>query len=93
MKVIWDTHIPARLNFILWELENHAVQTKMKLQKISPNLNTLYVLCAKEESLTHLFLTCELTHQLWCTLAQSYGMQGTVHTSFKQRMKEWSSHS
>lgn len=56
-KWIWDSLIPARVNFFLWELNNQMVQTRQRLQQIFPSLDTRCVLCSKEEeSQSHLFL-------------------------------------
>lgn len=76
----------------LWELECQAIQTKQKLQKLFPEQNSLCVLCSKEESLVHLFLTCEFTQLLWNTFAQGYGQLIPAHTSIGDRIKAWASH-
>lgn len=91
-KLIWDAHIPTRLNIFLQEIEHQAGQTKKKLQNIFPDQNSVCVLCSKrKESLERLFFSCEFTHKIWATLAQAMGYN-YQHNSFKIKLKDWSVH-
>lgn len=35
LKLIWDEQIPARINCFLWKVERQAVQTRLRLHKLS----------------------------------------------------------
>lgn len=74
---IWDHQIPERVCFFMWEVNNAAVQTKARLKRIFPAIDSTCLFCkSAEETITHLLLSCPFPNRyreiLLGAMASSY---------------------
>ncbi|KAF7824519.1 ribonuclease H [Senna tora] len=63
----WKLNMPHRILLFIWKLMNHALPTSIILkQHHVPVVDTKCGLCGtKEETLSHLFLTCDFSRAVW----------------------------
>uniref|UniRef100_A0A0V0IKN9 Putative ovule protein n=1 Tax=Solanum chacoense TaxID=4108 RepID=A0A0V0IKN9_SOLCH len=65
-KHIWKTKIPFKVVCFTWLLAREAVLTREKFKKRKFSLCSRCYLCGEEvETVSHLFLQCRITTQLW----------------------------
>ncbi|WMV42183.1 hypothetical protein MTR67_035568, partial [Solanum verrucosum] len=65
-KIIWRVKIPHKVACFSWLLAREVVLTQDKLMRRGVNLCSRCFLCGKEaETISHLFLHCSWTDQLW----------------------------
>uniref|UniRef100_A0A803Q619 Reverse transcriptase domain-containing protein n=1 Tax=Cannabis sativa TaxID=3483 RepID=A0A803Q619_CANSA len=59
-NLVWDKLVIPKHRFILWLVLWKRLNTKERVSKISPNIDTTCVLCGKgDENIEHLFFQCE----------------------------------
>ncbi|WMV14232.1 hypothetical protein MTR67_007617 [Solanum verrucosum] len=64
--MIWKAKIPYKVSCFTWLLAKQAVLTQENLMKRGIQLSPRCFLCGeKAETVTHLFLHCRITNQLW----------------------------
>ena len=64
--MIWKAKIPYKVSCFTWLLAKHVVLTQENLMKRGIQLSPRCFLCGeKAETVTHLFLHCRITNQLW----------------------------
>lgn len=78
------------MNLFLWEVNQLALNTRDRLEKNFPDIDSRCPLCEKyTESIEHLFLQCEFSKALWGWLAEGFGIHLPVHSSIKERIQFW----
>ena len=75
-KSIWKLNIPIKVKVFIWLLVLDKISVQTNLQKRRPyhSLSPGWcVMCKKDnESLDHLFLTCEFTNRFWIKILQEF---------------------
>ncbi|XP_047319855.1 uncharacterized protein LOC124923900 [Impatiens glandulifera] len=70
--LVWSTRIIPRHQFILWLTFWERLRTRDRINKYMNVLNTSCPLCNEnEETMNHLFGSCNITLELWDRLAKS----------------------
>lgn len=63
---MWKQVLPPKLKLFSWSLIKGKLQTRKKLSKFIPNINTQCPMCNNhEEEIDHLFLHCHYAKQVW----------------------------
>lgn len=92
LQLIWDSQVPARIIFFLWEVNKQAVQTKARLCKMFHDKDPTCSRCSSEvETINRLLLECDFTEQIWEEIAGGFVVQLPHHDTLTSRIKLWSS--
>ncbi|XP_049372092.1 uncharacterized protein LOC125837001 [Solanum verrucosum] len=88
-KMIWKAKIPYKVSCFTWLLAKQAVLTQENLMKRGIQLSPRCFLCGeKAETVTHLFLHCRITNQLWDLFINKkelkWVMPRRVHMAWKE---------
>ncbi|XP_015931644.1 uncharacterized protein LOC107457958 [Arachis duranensis] len=91
-KEIWKGLVPPRVELFAWFVLVGRVNTKDRLSRLEilQQNDNLCVLCKKEvENTQHLFVTCELSWQVWCAWVSSFGQKWTAPDNLKDHFESW----
>ncbi|KAK6796557.1 hypothetical protein RDI58_004258 [Solanum bulbocastanum] len=92
-KMIWKAKIPYKVSCFTWLLAKQAVLTQENLMKRGIQLRPRCFLCGeKAETVSHLFLHCRITNQLWDLFINKKGLKWVMPRRVTQTLKIWSSY-
>ena len=72
---IWKLHIPPRVQFFLWLLSKNKLLTRDNLAKRKSISDATCLLCAENESITHLFFDCCVAKWIWNCISEILGIR------------------
>ncbi|CAN1131720.1 Putative ribonuclease H protein At1g65750 [Linum perenne] len=90
--VIWIPDVPTKVTGFLWQVFYKNISTHENLQKrgfIGPNV---CVLCRADlESVSHLFVSCAFTSQVWLIFSSKLAIWGPDHFDIRVLIQGWQS--
>lgn len=85
---LWAAKAPSNALALSWKILNNRIPTKVELARrnaLPGGLNTTCVLCAdSEESIAHLFLSCNISWRIWMQVYKWLGMSMVLTNSVSQ---------
>ena len=75
---VWKNIAPPKVEFMLWLTLLGKLNTRDLLVKkgiLSPQANLCTFCSEQPESIDHLLLHCQVSWQVWCSVAQGLGLQ------------------
>ncbi|CAL1374377.1 unnamed protein product [Linum trigynum] len=90
-KVVWQPHVPSKVNAFLWLIMHRRILTHENLKRRGWSLASRCVLCEEaEESTNHLLCQCRYSSSIWCLLQQLFGFLGPFPDCFASIIHCWS---
>lgn len=71
---IWKLNIPPRVQFHLWLLSNNKLLTMDNLAKRRAVNDPTCLMCAENESISHLFFCCCVSTLVWKCISEILGV-------------------
>lgn len=71
LKAWWEIPISLKIKIFMWLVMHNMILTKNNLDKRGWQGDLTCLLCHKKETVTHLFLKCQVVKQIWFWLEQS----------------------
>src|SRR3954466_2459394 len=65
---IWQMKIPLKIKVFAWYLRKDVILTKGNLVKRNWQGSKKCVSCAHDETIKHLFFTCNVAHSIWSAI-------------------------
>ena len=65
---IWQIKVPLKLKVFAWYLRKGVILTKDNLVKRNWQGSTKCVSCSHDETIKHLFFTCNVTRSIWSAI-------------------------
>jgi zinc-binding in reverse transcriptase len=78
--IVWKSKIPYKIRIFMWLVRKKQILTKDNLVKRGWLGNTKCVFCGANETIDHLFVSCQIVYILWNWIFTYNGFifQGTV---------------
>uniref|UniRef100_A0A0A8XVJ3 Reverse transcriptase zinc-binding domain-containing protein n=1 Tax=Arundo donax TaxID=35708 RepID=A0A0A8XVJ3_ARUDO len=80
-KRLWGIRAPPKVRIILWRFAHNCLPTGQQLKSRNIPAPDVCYHCGREETMEHVFLTCQYTAEIWRELKRVYGM-ATRHINF-----------
>ncbi|WMV43211.1 hypothetical protein MTR67_036596 [Solanum verrucosum] len=92
-KLIWKVKIPYKVSCFTWLVAKQVVLTQENLMKRGIHLSPRCFFCEeKAETVTHLFIHCRITLQLWEMFLSKKDLNWVMPRKIDQTLKIWSSY-
>ena len=91
---VWKNLAPPKVEFMLWLALLGKLNTRDMLVKkgiLASQENVCSFCRAQPEDIDHLLLQCQVSWNIWCTIAGDLGVQICTHNNFRQFYEEWMS--
>lgn len=89
-KVLWKMNIPAKVALFIWKLLNDGISVRHELIRRNMQVDPNCPLCGEsEETIVHLFLTCEMVRTIWFGSFLSIRISKRKQLTCKQWIVEW----
>ena len=90
-KLIWNSLVPSKVSFFMWEVWWGKILTMEHLKRRGFQLASKCLLCRKvEENMDHLLLHCPSIWDLWEGFIHILGVAWVCPRTLKDLMEEWS---
>ncbi|GAU15805.1 hypothetical protein TSUD_236210 [Trifolium subterraneum] len=82
-ELVWNKVVPVKASVSAWCFMENRIPTSDNLIKRGIlNIDAQHcVLGSFDETLSHLFFTCDKTHKVWCGMLQWLGIQSALHNN------------
>ncbi|GAU22483.1 hypothetical protein TSUD_296020 [Trifolium subterraneum] len=78
-ELVWNKVVPVKVSVFAWRFMENRIPTRDNLFKrgiLNIDAQHCVLGCGFDETLSHLFFTCDKTHKVWCGMLQWSSVEG-----------------
>jgi hypothetical protein len=83
-ELVWNKVVPVKVSVFAWRFMENRIPTRDNLFKrgiLNIDAQHCVLGCGFDETLSHLFFTCDKTHKVWHGMLQWLGIQSVLHNN------------
>jgi hypothetical protein len=87
IPAVWNLNVPPRVHVFLWLMYHNKLLTRDNLCKRQEINDKTCLLCSEDESVHHLFFSCDIVKLLWREISET--IQNAVVVGFESMARLW----